>query len=186
MTTDKLNTKTLSGDMEILIGRAFEDNGKKKRFLELQYFFDELKKQGYSFNFIRELKQPKAIPFKKFASPITGQIYREHDLKRGNKLMDEMAKATKPGSADHLLRDNTEQIKGITKSDGTKNETSNTLPSAVFYQKTLKTHVVVEHRMIHIYLITRQDKFADKVQTLASRQPSTRKDWLKRLVGYGN
>lgn len=186
MSTTEFNPQSLPSDLEMLIGRAFEDEGKKKQFVELDHLFDQLKNQGYSFNIIRELKQVKVIPFKKFTCrkhkpQAEGQTPSDKELEL---LKEQKLQAVEDGNFELAAsyRDKEAVMAQALDSNGPAAPSVPSDPLAIFNQKILKTHVVVEQRMVHIYLITRQEKFADKIHSLTSRPPSNDMGWLKKLV----
>lgn len=191
MKTDNINPLTLPTDLELVIGRTFEDYGNKKQFDELETLFELLIGLGYHFNIIRELKQVKVIPFNKFTyqprvherqKQRTG-ISNKDSLELLNKLK---IQAVNEGNFElaAAVRDKENRLLSI---DGKTSKTViNDIIASNHYllsPKVLKTHVTIENCMVHIFLITRQDWFADKVQSLTIDKKKGQFAWLKLLVG---
>jgi len=192
MKPDDFNPQTLATDLEQLIGTTFENFNKKKQFRELEQFAHFLIELGYKFNLIRELKQVKVIPFKKFVyrqslsnalSPSDGNILPSSDpLQQLNTLM---AKAASEGNYElaAAYRDKVDEAKSNNPLQKVNASMDLEILTIDHTQKTLKIHVAIEHSMVHIYLITRQEWFVDKVHDCITVSPKSFFAWLKSVVG---
>jgi hypothetical protein len=194
MKTYDINPQTLPTDLELVIGRTFEDDGKKKQFDELEKLFKLLIELGYQFNIIRELKIVKAIPFKRFTyQPKDAYAHLGHSTNSAKNKNDDLdtlkkLKLQAVEESNYELaasyRDQEKNLLSIDKDTPAENAAESAIaPQQLYGPKILKTHVTIEKSMIHIYLITRQDWFADKVHSLTVDRKRRRFAWLKLLIG---
>jgi len=190
MKNTEINPQTLPSDLELLIGRAFEDYGKKKQFNELEQFLSILKQRGYQFNIIKELKQVKVIPFAKFVCQVPYNMtsknldrldLHEKDLARLKGMKIDAVNDGNYELAAELRNRELDILSGRKDALNSRVDSFEGRPTHV--QKMLKTHVSIEKCMIHIYLITRLDSFADRVQSLIIHERKDLITWLKEVIG---